>query len=290
MIELVLPAGITPIDAPLPGLRIETAAASGVIYFNGAHVAEWTPAGERPVLWMSDSSVFETGQAIRGGAPIVWPWFGTGASGTRTPAHGFARLATWHLQHAKVSDRGTATIRLVLDAQEIPAEVLGDLPRDFNLEMQISMGKVLMLQLVLTSGHTEMVVEEGLHTYFAVSDIKNVRVEGLDGAAYSDRLTNSTSTQSGPVTFTGETDRVYESRATTRIVDEAWDRTIVVEKVGSAQTVVWNPWIAKAAAMPDFGDDEWTQMVCVEAVNTREQSVVVHAGRRNLLSQTISLA
>lgn len=24
------------------------------------------------------------------------------------------------------------------------------------------------------------------------------------------------------------------------------------------------PWIAKAAAMADFGDDEWQRMVCVE--------------------------
>mgnify|MGYP001195958662 FL=1 len=66
-------------------------------------------------------------------------------------------------------------------------------------------------------------------------------------------------------------------------------RTIQVEKVGSSQTVVWNPWIAKAAAMADFGDDEWTGMVCVEAVNTREQSIVVPAGETHLLSQTISL-
>jgi D-hexose-6-phosphate mutarotase len=30
-----------------------------------------------------------------------------------------------------------------------------------------------------------------------------------------------------------------------------------VAKSGSASTVVWNPWQAKAAAMADFGDDEY---------------------------------
>ena len=30
-------------------------------------------------------------------------------------------------------------------------------------------------------------------------------------------------------------------------------------------SVVWNPWKEKAAQMSDFGDDEYPNMVCVEA-------------------------
>ena len=288
MTELVLPKGITLIDSPLPGIRVETPSGSGVVYFNGAHVAEWTPAGQRPVLWMSESSMFEAGKAIRGGVPIVWPWFATGVNGDQTPAHGIARLCEWHLRHAKVTSRG-ATLTLGLEGSAIPPGFAPDMPRDFDLEMRVSMGKVLILQLVLTNGQHELSIEEGLHTYFAVGDIHKVRVEGLDGAAYTDKVANSTATQQGDVRFTGETDRVYESRSATRIVDEEWNRTILVDKVSSAQTVVWNPWIAKAAAMPDFGDDEWTQMVCVEAVNTRDQSITVPPMRRHLLSQTVEV-
>ena len=57
----------------------------------------------------------------------------------------------------------------------------------------------------------------------------------------------------------------------------------------SAQTVVWNPWIDKARAMPDYGDEEWPQMVCVEAVNVREQAVTLDPRERHLMSQTISV-
>lgn len=288
MTELALPEGFTPITDPLPGLKIDTPAASGVIYFNGAHVAEWTPVGERPVLWMSQSSVFEPGKAIRGGVPIVWPWFGTGASGDQTPAHGVARLATWHLRHAKVTSRGEAMIVLGIDGSEL-AELGSSLPTDFDLEMQVSMGPALRLQLVLNNGGSELTVEEALHTYFAVSDATKVRIEGLDQASYVDKVNGGTPVQDGPVVFTAETDRVYESRSATRIVDEEWGRTILVEKVGSNQTVVWNPWTAKAAAMPDYGDDEWPQMVCVEAANSRQHAVVVPPMRRHLMSQTISL-
>lgn len=289
MTHLLLPAGITLVDEPLPGIRVETPAASGVIYLNGAHVAEWTPADQRPVLWLSQSSVFEPGKPIRGGVPLIWPWFGAGASNQLAPAHGFARLEQWHLEQANVSPSGTANIVLGLEGSEVDPSLSPDLPHDYRLEMHVSMGRTLLLQLVVIAGDHPVTFEEGLHTYFAVGDITKVRVAGLDGAAYSDRMTNQSTTQDGDVTFTAETDRVYESRGTVRIVDEAWQRTILIEKVGSAQTVVWNPWVAKAAAMPDFGDSEYPEMVCVEAVNTRDQTIVLQPHQRHLLGQTITV-
>lgn len=290
MTDLALPEGLSLVDSPLPGIRVETPAATGLIYFNGAHVAEWTPAGERPVLWLSQSSNYEAGKAIRGGVPLIFPWFGAGADGNQTPAHGFARLAQWSLMRAKVSDTGIATIQLTLSGAEIDPELSGNMPSDYQLEMHITMGRTLILQLVVTAGDTPLRFEEGLHTYFAVGDIKQVSIDGVDGAAFSDRVTGQTGTQEGPVTFEGETDRVYESRQyLARINDPAWERTLQVEKVGSSQTVIWNPWIDKSKAMADFGDDEWTDMVCVEAVNTREQAVVLNARQRHLMSQTISI-
>ena len=33
----------------------------------------------------------------------------------------------------------------------------------------------------------------------------------------------------------------------------------------SLNLVVWNPWVEKAKAMSDFGDDEYNTMICVEA-------------------------
>ncbi len=38
-------------------------------------------------------------------------------------------------------------------------------------------------------------------------------------------------------------------------------------------TVVWNPWVAKAKALADFGDAEWTQMVCIETCNVSDFAV-----------------
>ena len=62
------------------------------------------------------------------------------------------------------------------------------------------------------TGHQPFTIEEALHTYLAVSDVRQVSIDGLDGAEYLDKVAGDTgfdNTQSGPVTLTGSTDRVY---------------------------------------------------------------------------------
>lgn len=38
-----------------------------------------------------------------------------------------------------------------------------------------------------------------------------------------------------------------------------------IQKYNFPDTVVWNPWIEQAKEIPDFGDDEYPNMVCVES-------------------------
>ena len=79
---------------------------------------------------------------------------------------------------------------------------------------------------------------------------------------------------------TGETDRIYlATTATCTIDDPGMKRKIVVAKTGSNTTVVWNPWVDKAKAMPDFGDDEWPSMVCVETCNVGRRGGDAGPGR-----------
>ena len=66
------------------------------------------------------------------------------------------------------------------------------------------------------------------------------------------------------------------------IADAKWQRKIRVEKSGSTSTVVWNPWIAKARAMADFGDEEYHGMVCVEAGNVGENKVTLAPGKSSM--------
>ena len=64
---------------------------------------------------------------------------------------------------------------------------------------------------------------------------------------------------------------------------------VVIEKVGAASSVVWNPWAEKAAAMVDLGDPAWRGMVCLETGNIADNEVRLAADDERQMSTAISL-
>ena len=291
MTDLVLPEGITTSSSPIPAVNVDAAAAHGKVYLNGAHVAEWTPAGAEPVLWMSQKSDFEAGKPLRGGIPLCFPWFGPGRPGNLAPGHGFARLAQWTLTKAEVDDAGVATLGFQLTADDCRG-VSGaeNWTADFTAALTVVFGPELDVTFEVTAGDAPIDFEEAMHSYLAVGDIQQVKVVGLDGADFLDKVAGERRVQEGDVVFTGETDRVYDSTATVRVEDPVGGRTILVSKTNSKNTVVWNPWMAKAAAMADYGDQEWPGMVCVEAANALDDAVELGAGESCTISQHLAIA
>ena len=270
-------------------LDISNPLASASVALNGAHVMGFTPVGERPVLWMSRKSPFTPGTPISGGVPICWPWFGPSSFG----GHGYARRSQWSLAGAEnLADGAT---RLEFAFEVAPGEQESTPQLDFSLRYSVTVGSALELVLTMVNrGDAPAEIGGALHSYFSVADIRRVAVRGLDGTDYTEQTSKMSeriaARQQGEIRFSGEVDRVFApSRATVRIVDEVWKRTIRVEKFGSASTVVWNPWIDKAAAMPNLGDEEYQFMLCVEAANARTDSRVILPGATHSLAQKISL-
>lgn len=284
-ITAALPASVTVTtgNGGLTALAISTPRCTGEVYLHGAHVTAWQPTGQDPVLWMSEASAFAVDQPIRGGIPVCAPWFGTGRDGDKSPAHGWFRLTPWQLTGAEDVD-GTVRLTFRLDGAETghPGIVA---------EYVVGFGDELSLEL-LVSTEQPLVLEEAVHTYLAVGDIHRVTVEGLDGCQYVDKAPGggANNVQQGPVQFTGETDRVYDHDSTARVLDPAKGRAITLAKAGSANTVVWNPWVAKSAAMPDFGDDEWPSMMCLEAANALSHAVELPAGGTHTMRATYSVS
>lgn len=258
----------------LPKLVLTAARSTAEIYLHGAHVTHFQKQNERPLLFMSAQSLFASDKPIRGGVPLIFPWFGprTGAA-----AHGFIRTAAWSLVESSVTDNETSvTLELAqaADSAEWPAH---------RLRYRVIAGETLRLELETanTSLTRELNYEECLHTYFAIGDIHATRITGLQGVRYLDKVDHFTEkTETAPeIAITGETDRVYlNTTSSVTITDPAWRRQIVVEKSGSNSTVVWNPWIAKAKAMADFGDDEYPQMLCVESGNVDRNRLTLAPG------------
>ena len=248
------------------------------VYDYGAHVWSWSLDGNA-VLWTSAESVFEPGKALRGGVPICWPWFGPGRTGDLTPAHGFARISEWALA-GRVDRDNAEFLTYVLDPQVAPGALPGE---DWRVTYEVSVGDELELALTVENlGATPFSYEVALHTYLTVGDVRQVSVAGLDGASYLDKVTGRRELQSGDVTISAETDRVYDRAGDIDVTDPVLGRRLHIASEGAANTVVWNPWIAKAAAMPDFGDDEWTGMLCIEAGNVRESAVTLAPGSATL--------
>ena len=292
VVSIAFPPGVTLVSGRngLPCVNVRTLAASADVYLHGAHVTAWQPADQAPVLWVSRESQFATGAPIRGGVPICFPWFAAHATDATAPAHGFARLRGWRLTDASLDD---SRVELRFACRDDEATRRSPWPHPFAAEYRVSLGEQLSLALdVSNTGDVPIAFEAALHTYFAVSDIRRVTVTGLAGTNYLDKVEGLAVKRQGdaPVAFAGETDRIFlDTEATCTIHDPGLGRRIHVAKRGSLSTIVWNPWIAKARAMPDFGDDEWRQMLCIETANVRDRAVRLEPGSHHTMSAHVHL-
>ena len=275
----------------LTRLAISTPLAEAHIYLHGGHVTHYQPAGSAPVLFVSARSFFENGKPIRGGVPVCFPWFANRAGHPESPAHGFARTREWEFESLSVDGDQTVLAVLRLSAD---AATRAHWPHDFVLRHHIAIGAQLGMMLEVENVSREpFQFEEALHTYFAVDDVREVSVTGLENAGYLDKTDafRPKTQVPEPLRFTGETDRTFENtRATCVLHDPRADRRITVGKTGSATTVVWNPWITKAAAMPDFGADEWPRMACIETANAGANAITLAPGQRHAMRAVISLS
>jgi glucose-6-phosphate 1-epimerase len=272
--------------------RITTPACSGELYLQGAHITAWQPANEQPMLFLSKKSAFAPGKAIRGGIPIIFPWFGPRTATpesprTDGPSHGFARTQPWRLDFGAY-----AAEELHLSLSLEPTELSRSLGFDnFLVACQITFGRELRLRLsVANDGKEPLHFEEALHTYLHVGNVEQVRVHGLYESEYLDKTDNFVRKgQTEPVlTLTGPTDRPYLNTTSPIVVDDpALHRRITVTKANSKTTVVWNPWAN--AGLPDMADDGWRQMLCVESANAVENALRLQPHEAHVMETTISV-
>jgi len=268
----------------LPKLEITTAWSTAVVYFHGAHVTHFQKHDEPPLLFLSQQSRFETGVPIRGGIPIIFPWFGKPAD--KPGQHGFVRNRAWALKEITTTDGGIIIVRLRLP----PCPELGD--DAISVEYSVTISDTLSAELIVKNRSARAYgFENCLHTYFAVGNINALQVVGLQGVDYLDSLDGHQRKTEKPaaICFAGEVDRTYiNTPHRVEIHDPELCRVIKVEKTGSASTVVWNPWIAKAKAMPDFGNEEYQHMVCVESGNVAENQITLAPGETASLNVKLS--
>ena len=237
------------------------------IYLQGAHLTRF-----RDWLFLSPDANFAPAKSIRGGVPVIFPWFGPNKNDASLPQHGWARTAIWQIENAS-DDALTLSV---------PS-------RSWRVRMHFGFGDELRMRLEIENqSDVAQQFECALHTYFAVQNIENVIVAGLDGATYLDKTASyARKKQIGDIAFGGETDRVYlDSPGPIQIREGA--RTVHINgDSGWRSTVVWNPWQELAAQMSDLGDDSWRRFVCVECGAIADDAVTLQAGENYALDVTI---
>lgn len=285
--RLEIPGRVTFMDGAgeLPMIEIKTEWSTAEIYLHGAHVTRFQKRNEPPLLFLSQVSRFDKEHAIRGGIPVILPWFGPREG---KAAHGFARTTAWELKNICSSGDGSISLTLRLPTVPEAAEFT-----PFSADYVVTVSDKLELELVITnlSKDKEFAFEECLHTYFAVGDIGEVSVVGLKGTAYEDKVENFArkNETADAIVVSAEVDRVYlDTTATVGIEDRNLGRKISVEKENSASTVVWNPWIAKARQMSDFGNEEYLKMICVESGNVGKNKMTLAPGKMSTLGVRLS--
>ncbi len=272
-------------------MRLEGAHCALEVAPQGAHLIDWTLPDTPPVLFTSPDSAFLPGKAIRGGVPLAFPWFGPNRGDARAPQHGFARVRDWSVRTMLIGPDGNCVVAMVLADDE---RTRAAWPHAFAARFTASAGRSLRMALeIRNSGDTPFTFEAALHSYFAVSDVREVRLHGLQGIEYVDKAGGGSARRregAAPLRLVGETDRVYlDTEATCIIDDPGWRRRIAIAKSGSRTTVVWNPWAEKARAMADLGGRAWTGMVCVETVVAGDDARTLDPGEAHSLAATITV-
>ncbi|QOY52093.1 D-hexose-6-phosphate mutarotase [Candidatus Sulfurimonas baltica] len=264
-------------------IEIENSSAVAKIALQGAHIFHYEQNSKEPLLWLSDTSDFEMAKSIRGGVPICWPWFGLNKDKS-LPQHGFARTALWKLTNTNEADANTTEITFKL---QYTKESLKLWPYKFELELHVRISDRLVMELKTTNiDDKPFEITQALHTYFRVSDILHVAIEGLDKKPYLDALTYKREIQNADITFNQEVDRVYQEVSDEVILKDT-NRTLHVENEGSSSIVVWNPWIDKCKRMSAMNDDAYKNMVCIESANAFEDARVIKPNKSHTLKATL---
>jgi glucose-6-phosphate 1-epimerase len=268
-------------EAGLPIVSLVNPYGACEVSLYGGHVLAYRPTGHMPVLFISKQSAYEPGKPIRGGIPVCWPWFGPSPDKVQ-PMHGFARILQWDLQATEYSAE-TTELRLLLTDSDLTRRYW---PYAFELTLRVWLDQHLNLSLTTINRDTRpFTLTQAFHPYFQVRNIMDIRVRGLDSAPYTDLLTGLAATQQTPLDIRSETDRLYTPDTPECVLhDPGAGRAIALTYTGAKRLVVWNPWINKARAMPDFGDDEYTRMLCIEPANAADDAVTLAPGEQHTLS------
>ncbi|KAK4364158.1 hypothetical protein RND71_015516 [Anisodus tanguticus] len=243
--------------------------ASVKVSLHGGQVTSWRNDRGEELLFSSSKAISKSLKSTRGGISVFFPQYGNGGS---VEQHGFARNKIWTIEDDPPSlksfdTQGKSFIDLLLKPSE---DDLKFWPHAFEFRLRVSLasdGSLSLTSRIRNINGKPFKFSFAYQTYFSVSNISEVRLEGLETLDYRDNLCQKElfTEQGDAITFEAEMDRVYHlSPNCIAVLDHEKKRTYLIKKEGLPDIVLWNPWQKKSKAMVDLGDEEYKKMLCVD--------------------------
>ena len=234
----------------LTRLQVHTPQATATIFLQGAHLTAWQPTGAQPVIFLSRKSDFPANRFAaasqshsRGSRPTASPTASTAipARHTASPASGLGHAAHHTGQDLSSRSIWTPTTSAAHSASTLSSEdgvhhrPLPDAAHDRHQHRRQAAQ-----------------FEEAFHSYYAVTDIHEVTVTGLEPTRYIDKTDNMKRKPAANAPLhvhEVHRPRLQQHHRHMRDSRRRGKRRIVIRKENSNTTVVWNPW----KKLPDLG-------------------------------------
>ncbi|KAK7293469.1 hypothetical protein RJT34_16335 [Clitoria ternatea] len=245
----------------------EPTGSSAEVLLYGGQVVSWKNERKEELLFMSSKANWKQSKAIRGGISVCFPQF---ENIIAQEQQGSVRNRLWSLDRdpspLPPSDN-QSSVDLILKSAGFDLRTRA-YSFEFRLRISLSAGKLILIPRVRNTDNKAVSFTLSISNYLSVSDISEVRVEGLETLDYFDNLMNRSrfTEQADAITFDDQMDRVYlHTPKKIAIIDHEKKRTFVLQKNAMPDAVVWNPGCKKAKALPDLGDDDYKFMICVDS-------------------------
>lgn len=281
--------GFAELEEDMAFITISNKFADADICLYGAQVTSFRPQKTMEILWMSPESNFSEGIPIRGGIPVCFPWFGPHKTDATKPQHGFARLMYWNV---------TETVSLASGETKVVLQLCSDADtkkywnHDFCADLTVIIGKTLTVNLKITNtSEIPFDYTTALHTYYNVSSVEEITIEGLQYTKYYNQLDGEKYFQDTSLLEIkkAETRHYLETESKCIINDPVFRRRLKVAKAGSKVTTIWNPGEETCTKISDIPDDGYQSFVCIEAVNSFDDVITLSPGELHVTSAFIGL-
>lgn len=254
----------------MPFVKLTRGNDEAIVYLRGATLASYRCFGTEWLALRGDAKLDGSKANVSGGLPICFPQFGPGdllgrdvrSVPTNIPVHGLARNMDWQLLESKSTD-GVCELEL-RDTDETRKLW----PHEFRCTWRVELldGQVSTALTVENLSSSECTFTCGLHSYFHVTDIDNLVIDGeFAGKTKLNRKVDPAepiSCESNQITISEFTDDIYKDifPGAVSVKDPAKGSLAVCSREGWQHMVVWNP----------YGDEKqgYKNLVCVENVAT----------------------